>query len=92
MLATNVDVSNITYIARKGLYEGRVRIEIQSECGARTHVVFLCSASLPSISLEPVIIRSLIGDALRQARSMPGFLHPRLTGGAIPYPAPVAAA
>ena len=92
MRATNIDVSNITHIGRKGVYEGRVSIEIESECGARTHVVFLCSASLPPTCPEPVIIRRLVADALRQARGMPGFLHHRLVTQAIPGPARVAAA
>lgn len=74
MLATQIDVSGITFNEALGLYSGHVSMLLQPDRAQQpVSVHYSCSTRQPRGCPSSLIVYGLIKDALRQAGRMPGF-------------------
>lgn len=74
MQVTNIDIEQVQYDEVAKRYQGHVALRFARPGKKRPiEVFFLCHTFQPRYSPGPIVTYSLIADALRQARRMPGF-------------------
>lgn len=74
MKVINIEIEDLEYDDRASVFEGHVSLMIAEPNKARTvELHFISRVSHPQDCPGSIVTYSLIADALRQARRMPGF-------------------
>ena len=74
MQVFDIDIRYFNYDAVAARFQGEVSLRVTPPRGRRTvELDFLCHARQPRNCPTSIVTCSLIADALRQARRMPGF-------------------
>jgi len=74
MRVVNIEIADVDYDGESQCFEGHVVLRIAQPDRARTvDLHFICHADQPQGCPASIVTYSLISDALRQARRMPGF-------------------
>lgn len=74
MKVIKIDVEDLTYEESEERFEGHVSLMIAEPNKARTvELHFISHVTQPKSCPNSIVTYSLIADALRQARRMPGF-------------------
>ena len=74
MKVVNIEIEDLEYDEAAGQFEGHVALMIAEPNKARTvELHFISRVTQPKSCPGAIVTYSLIADALRQARRMPGF-------------------
>lgn len=74
MRIVNIEIADVEFNAANRCFEGHVALRIAQPERARTvDLHFFCTVEQPMNCPASIVTYSLISDAMRQARRMPGF-------------------
>ncbi len=74
MKVIKINIEDLAYDDMARRFEGHVSLVVAQPNKARTvELHFICRVNQPKSAPGPIVTYSLIADALRQARRIPGF-------------------